>query len=477
MRFQHLQKPLSDLKIFILIFLLFFFQTILYAQNISNTKKIAVSDLSVTSGISEVQAGEISTILRGELSSVLSDIAGYSVVEREQMEKLFEEQKLQLSGLIDEAEAVEIGKILSVQQLVVGSVGVLFDKIVVTIRLVNVETGEVEMASTIITDKDKLFDDLQRLAFTINTKIINSFRSITLESIHESVEKKDYINAKDSIDIYLRTNNMTPEIQEIIDQLNPYLADEYSKLADKNRRKKNYRSARFYINKALGLKLDEKYYRLRDKINLEEELEQRKQKDKLAKARLKMEYKSEKYKNSVNTDAFSHISLYFKQIETTGQYLGISSQSKLDKDLNMPDSIDFNGVEYINKFSINKNHESKIIDTVNHGYFGISASYLEEDPSNGFLGYLYLSPFLSGGFKIANFVISPGLDFGGHIEINNSIPSGYSIGLTGGSNITGDFKLVKGFGAFISLKVDYVYFPGSSDESGFQLRNSVGLVF
>jgi TolB-like protein len=67
----------------------------------------------------------------------------FKVIERSRMERILEEQKLGLTGVIDANKAVEVGKMAGVDAVVFGSIA--SDKRTVTIdaRLVDTETGEI----------------------------------------------------------------------------------------------------------------------------------------------------------------------------------------------------------------------------------------------------------------------------------------------------------------------------------------------
>jgi TolB-like protein len=66
-----------------------------------------------------------------------------TVVEREDLEAVLKEQKLGLSGLTDEKNALELGKILNVRQLVRGSYTVRNGLIEVNCRVTDTESGEI----------------------------------------------------------------------------------------------------------------------------------------------------------------------------------------------------------------------------------------------------------------------------------------------------------------------------------------------
>jgi TolB-like protein len=92
-----------------------------------------------------------------ETAEAVSDILGtelfntnrFNVVERQAIEKILEEHKLQMSGITDMDQAAQIGKMLNVQKIMIGSVSKLGSNYIINTRLVNVETGELDLAEKI----------------------------------------------------------------------------------------------------------------------------------------------------------------------------------------------------------------------------------------------------------------------------------------------------------------------------------------
>lgn len=68
---------------------------------------------------------------------------GMRVLERAQLNDLLREQDLNLSGRINEANAIEVGKMLGVQYVLLGQVTSIVDNLRMDIRAVDVETSEV----------------------------------------------------------------------------------------------------------------------------------------------------------------------------------------------------------------------------------------------------------------------------------------------------------------------------------------------
>jgi curli biogenesis system outer membrane secretion channel CsgG len=68
----------------------------------------------------------------------------YRVMERSQMNKILSEQGFQNSGACNSTEcAVEIGRLLSIDKMFIGSIGKLGKTWVVSIRITDIKTGEI----------------------------------------------------------------------------------------------------------------------------------------------------------------------------------------------------------------------------------------------------------------------------------------------------------------------------------------------
>jgi len=101
--------------------------------------QIAVSELTPR-GISDGDAGVFSDRLRAGLMAN----GKFRVMERGMMDQLLKEQAFQSSGACDQSQcAVEIGKLLSVDRMVVGAVGKIGNLYTLSVRVLDVKTGEV----------------------------------------------------------------------------------------------------------------------------------------------------------------------------------------------------------------------------------------------------------------------------------------------------------------------------------------------
>ncbi len=105
--------------------------------------------------------------LAGMLISELSQNPNARLVDRENIQKLVDEQNLGTAGRLDAATAAKIGKIVGAKYMVMGSFIDLYGKFRVDARLVDVETSEiikVVRSDPKLEKRDEIFHLLQSLA-------------------------------------------------------------------------------------------------------------------------------------------------------------------------------------------------------------------------------------------------------------------------------------------------------------------------
>ena len=112
--------------------------TKLYAQQ-SKKNTIAILYINSRGGISQSEAQTLTDRLRSELVNTQAFI----VLERGRMDAILKEQGFTLSGCTSSECAVEVGRLLGVQQMVTGEVGKIGDVITIDIRVFDVQTGKI----------------------------------------------------------------------------------------------------------------------------------------------------------------------------------------------------------------------------------------------------------------------------------------------------------------------------------------------
>ncbi len=119
-----------------------------YAQN-DKEYTIAILNLDAK-GVSEVEAEVISEKLRSHVSQILmassytedEDKDHYLIVEQAQVDRIFEQFEIQNTGCVSDSCAIEFGKMLQVDRLVIGQIGLIGNTYLVSARIVDVESGK-----------------------------------------------------------------------------------------------------------------------------------------------------------------------------------------------------------------------------------------------------------------------------------------------------------------------------------------------
>ena len=95
-----------------------------------------------------------------------------SVVERGQIDKVMKEQAFQLSGAVDTQQSSQLGKLLAAKKVITGSISRFDFGILINVRVVDVEKGEVEIADKSLCESEKyLVDSCEELAVKIASRI------------------------------------------------------------------------------------------------------------------------------------------------------------------------------------------------------------------------------------------------------------------------------------------------------------------
>jgi len=95
----------------------------------------------------------------------------YVVLDREYMNALLREQALLEYGFIDEYEAVKIGKVLQVKQLLVGRLCRLSNQYYLDVRVINTETSSIVKSLTVSCTRQ---DEFEKLAAMAVAKLLGS---------------------------------------------------------------------------------------------------------------------------------------------------------------------------------------------------------------------------------------------------------------------------------------------------------------
>ena len=144
---------------------------------------------------------EIAKTLTDRLRNELVQFDEIEIVERKRIDAVFQEQKIQISGCVDEC-LIEVGKILGSSSIIVGSIGKVGNYFTINARKINATTAKVESAISYdsYSDIDQLLiKGMSEVAFKI-AKGYNPSKSLI-----ENVEPQPELNKKYTFDNIILT--------------------------------------------------------------------------------------------------------------------------------------------------------------------------------------------------------------------------------------------------------------------------------
>ena len=130
-----------------------------------NAQRCAVLEFKAGSGVSQADVDGISAIFITYFQP-----AGYTMVERTQIDKVIEEQGFQRSRMTQQ-QMVRVGEILNVSKIVVGDVNMTFGQYNVDVRVVNVETGTIAATEGASFNTSSFRNSMQSLSQKLAGKI------------------------------------------------------------------------------------------------------------------------------------------------------------------------------------------------------------------------------------------------------------------------------------------------------------------
>ncbi|MBN1997575.1 PEGA domain-containing protein [candidate division KSB1 bacterium] len=192
----------------VIVLLNLFLFTGLYAQNNLN---IAVIDFDAPDiGSSAVTA--LSNTVRLELVRLNK----YTVVDRNNMQQILTEQGFQQSGACSDVSClIQIGQLLGVQKMIGGTIGMLGQKFIVDLQIVDVQTGRIEKL-----EREEYTGALENL----DTAIIRVTRRLTGEHVEpQNVTMLQIISNPSEAEVYVDEHFLgkTPVTMQV-DDIKPH---------------------------------------------------------------------------------------------------------------------------------------------------------------------------------------------------------------------------------------------------------------
>jgi TolB-like protein len=143
----------------------------LQAQAADDLPTIAVLDFT---GLMVGQGGNSAPLGKAVSAMLVTELIGREgirVIERAQLQDILTEQRLSLSGRVDESTALEVGKLVGAQYVIHGQVTSIADNLRMDMRAVDVETSEIMEVQKLSGRTDDLLDVVVKMADMFSNKL------------------------------------------------------------------------------------------------------------------------------------------------------------------------------------------------------------------------------------------------------------------------------------------------------------------
>ncbi|GEM_PF-3328577 len=173
------------------IILIHFFVFLILTSNILGQEKMKMAILSMEAiSVQEDVARTVSDLLYTELLNT----GHFIIIERNKISSLLEEQGFQQSGCTETECAVEVGKILAVNRVLVGSVSRLGQSYIINARIVNVESGVLDFADKyVVNSESELVFGSEQFAKRLSARIRGEKIDDKIEKEREKIQKKQQL--------------------------------------------------------------------------------------------------------------------------------------------------------------------------------------------------------------------------------------------------------------------------------------------
>ena len=130
--------------------------------------RLAILNIRAKEGFSQPTADILTHIIRTKMVNTRMFI----IIEKENVDLIFKEQSLSLSGCIDSACSIRIGKLLSADKILVGTASRIGKKIHIQLKITDVSKGRIEISETgTSVGVDNLEDTAHRLVRRISARL------------------------------------------------------------------------------------------------------------------------------------------------------------------------------------------------------------------------------------------------------------------------------------------------------------------
>jgi tetratricopeptide (TPR) repeat protein len=431
------------------------------------TISIVVQDLRSTGGIEEEDLNSINEYLRGQIGG----LPNYRVVEQSRITELMEvNERQQLSGLYDGSGQPEQLRLIGADQVILGSVGALFDRIVVSVRLVELVTGEIVFSYTSHAREKDVVLRLDEIVQRIREYGLLRYRVITVADIQDLTDRKRYAEAQERLEAYFRQQrreslpvDTSAEFLQLQQEINDNLYQDYLKQARRARRRDDYVEARRAITRAIALQPSSEALEERDRIRLAQEEYQREIERQERLIELRAEEQQRREGAGVYLSPLDAVGVYFATISTKPHRLSVSRMQPVGDELTVPDDVTRYrswGFGYSKAFTLRQNlPEPRALEAFGVGRIALDLDYQEKDDTNTLSLHPVLSPHTGFTVHIMNILLTVGVDGGVLLRYgeDETVATEWSVYPTAGAYAVGDVMILRNLGVHLGARLDYLF--------------------
>lgn len=139
----------------------------------------------------------ISEGIADALSQSLSCVSSLRMIERTRLGQIMEEQSLSMTGVIDDAKMIQTGKLTSANCLLSGSYQISKNTILINLRVINAETGEVDKQKSVSVNGDinRIFDLYEQLSMLVVQKFDLTAADTEKQSLSKTLKSTSSLKA------------------------------------------------------------------------------------------------------------------------------------------------------------------------------------------------------------------------------------------------------------------------------------------
>lgn len=451
-------------------FLLALFQTHAQSRS-SDIIPIAIPDARPF-GVDNPTPEQVKTI-EVYTALITTEVAGipyFDVLERKQANELYNEIAYQLQTGGELTDAVANTRLRGARAILITGFGELFGRIVVTARLVDLQTGRVLFAETIYADPISIDRSLRELAASMREKGSELGMTVRIEDIERAVKARSWKDAKRLADLFLRSAPGDERVRVLYESIAKNRARELHADAKRLVRLRLFKEARIAIDEAIALSPQSEYYAYRDTIGQAELDYQYKQKADLQ--RREDALKTGRASQGFWRRATDHIATMTTSETRIGASFAPRIQETPDLTLKMDDGDWGFDIAWVNAYQ----PASGMATRVWSWYAGFYGAYeMVEEGGRGTTLGAFISPLAAQSLRLGPIILHFGLDGGGFLAYGPYAGEQLQYGLSAGALAELSIRLNKRFGIFSALKIDWRQHLREPDRSGPMLRLSAGI--